>query len=144
MTGLGKLGCNEAFLTLGSYRFEPLVLFYERLLEQKAQPYLPNRYAEFQLPGLRLGIFRPMVSHHLEFSQSSSSGMSVCLEVVDLEHAIAHLTALGCPPPGAITTASHGREIYAYDPDGNRLILHQSHSTPSGGFSSLNDRLPEA
>jgi hypothetical protein len=53
--------------------------------------------------------------------------MSLCLEVSDLEDAIAHITALGFPPPGEILTASHGREIYAYDPDGNRLILHQSH-----------------
>ncbi|MBD0267928.1 MAG: VOC family protein, partial [Cyanobacteria bacterium Co-bin8] len=48
-------------------------------------------------------------------------------EVVDLEGAIAHLTTLGYPPPGPVMIASHGREIYAYDPDGNRLILHQSH-----------------
>ena len=45
----------------------------------------------------------------------------------NLETAISHLTSLGYPPPGEISTASHGQEIYAYDPDGNRLILHQSH-----------------
>jgi len=43
-----------------------------------------------------------------------------------LKEAIAYLTSLGYPPPGEITTASHGREIYAYDPMNNRLILHQS------------------
>jgi hypothetical protein len=52
--------------------------------------------------------------------------MSLCLEVTDLENAIAHVTALGYPPPGEIITGSHGREIYAYDPDRNRLIIHQS------------------
>jgi hypothetical protein len=36
--------------------------------------------------------------------------------------------ALGYPPPGEIITASHGREIYTYDPAGNRLILHQGRS----------------
>jgi hypothetical protein len=51
----------------------------------------------------------------------------MCLEVNNLEDVIAHLTDLGYPPPGEIAIASHGREIYAYDPDGNRLILHQSH-----------------
>ncbi|MGL4621884.1 MAG: VOC family protein, partial [Chroococcidiopsis sp.] len=35
-------------------------------------------------------------------------------------------TEIGCPPLGQIVTASHGREIYAYDPDGNRIILHQA------------------
>nr|WP_289501139.1 hypothetical protein [Gloeocapsopsis sp. IPPAS B-1203] len=52
--------------------------------------------------------------------------MSLCLEVSDLENAVAHLTSLGYPPLGETLTASHGKEIYAYDPQGNRLILHQS------------------
>ena len=46
--------------------------------------------------------------------------------VDNLERSINELAQLGYPPQGQITTASHGREIYAYDPDGNRLILHQS------------------
>ncbi|MEL6928818.1 MAG: VOC family protein, partial [Cyanobacteria bacterium J06600_6] len=43
-----------------------------------------------------------------------------------LEQAIACISKLGCPPPGEIITASHGREIYGYDPAQNRLILHES------------------
>ncbi|EDX77907.1 hypothetical protein MC7420_7645 [Coleofasciculus chthonoplastes PCC 7420] len=35
------------------------------------------------------------------------------------------MSNMGYPPPGEIIVASHGREIYAYDPNGNRLILHQ-------------------
>lgn len=137
------VGCREAFLTLGSRQFETVVQFYEGLLSQKSHPYWPNRYAELQLPGLRLSIFQPATEHKSEFSQSANSGMSLCLEVADLERAIAHLTALGYPPPGSIITASHGREIYAYDPDGNRLILHQTHANRSGGSSSLDDSLAE-
>jgi predicted enzyme related to lactoylglutathione lyase len=77
------------------------------------------------LPGLRLGIFKPKQTNESEFENSAKSGMSLCLEVRDLQQAIAHLTTLGYPPPGEIVTASHGREIYTYDPNGNRLILHQ-------------------
>lgn len=139
-----ELGCREAFLTLGSRQFEPLVRFYEGLFDQKAQPYSPDRYAEFNLPGLRLAIFRPAANHELGFGQSSSGGMSMCLEVADLEGAIAHLTALGYPPPGSVITASHGREIYAYDPDGNRLILHQAYAASSGDSSGLSDSLTKA
>jgi hypothetical protein len=51
--------------------------------------------------------------------------MALCLEVPNLEEAIAHLTSLGYPPTSTIITASHGREVYAADPDGNWLILHQ-------------------
>ncbi len=96
---------------------------------QEPKQYISNIYGEFQLPSLRLGIFRPQGMHRAEFENSAKNGMSLCLEVSDLAEAIAHLTVLGYPPPGEIlTAASHGREIYAYDPAGNRLILHQSNN----------------
>lgn len=116
---------TAALVTLASVDTAKLVLFYTQLLAQEPAAHIPNVYAEFQLPGLRLGIFRPKQMHRAEF-ESAKSGMSLCLEVNDLKGAIAHLNALGYPPPGEILTSSHGIEIYAYDPDGNRLILHQS------------------
>lgn len=116
---------QTAFVTLASVQIDRLVKFYEATLQQSANPYLPKKYAEFQLQGgLKLGIFQPQPTHQSEFSQPEKSAMSLCIEVADLESAIAQLTTLGYPPPGEIVTASHGQEIYAYDPDGNRLILH--------------------
>lgn len=117
--------CTDTLVTLATVNVETLVRFYTKFLGQEPVVYMLNAYAEFQLPGLRLGIFRPKETNRQEF-ESAKSGMSLCLEVSDLEGVIAHLTALGYPPPGKILTASHGREIYAYDPVGNRLILHQS------------------
>lgn len=118
---------TSALVTIASNNFDAVVDFYTKFLEISPQPYRAHVYAEFGLPGLRLGIFCPKASNRPEFGQSRQSGMSICLEVVEsLESAIDNLTRLGYPPPGDITTASHGREIYAYDPDGNRLILHQS------------------
>ena len=117
---------TSAFVTIASVNLDRTVDFYTQLLEIAPQGCIPNVYAEFYLPGLRLGIFCPHPRHRDEFSQPQQSGMSICLEVVSLEHAIAKLTQLGYPPPGVITIASHGREIYAYDPDSNRLILHQA------------------
>lgn len=119
---------TDAFVTLATADAETLVQFYHQLLNQEPKSYIPHVYAEFQLAGLRLGIFQPKQMHLEEFVKSIQSGMSLCLEVDNLEDAIAHLTRIGYPPPGEITTASHGREIYAYDPMGNRLILHQSHA----------------
>ncbi|PZV01674.1 MAG: glyoxalase [Leptolyngbya sp.] len=113
-------------MTLASENLERLVGFYNALLDQSAQPYQRDRYAEFQLPGLRLAIFKPKPDQSSQFAAPSSGAMSLCLEVADLYGAIAHLTHLGYAPPGPVLTASHGREVYAYDPDGNRLILHQS------------------
>ena len=117
---------KNAIATIAAAEFETLVGFYAQVLAQQPKPYIPNVYAQFQLSGLRLGIFKPKANHQNEFNNSVQCGMSLCLEVDNLEEAIAFLTSLGYPPPGEITTASHGREIYAYDPMNNRLILHQS------------------
>ncbi len=119
---------TAAFATLAATDIDTLVGFYAQLLAQEPKLYIPDVYADFQLSGLRFGIFKPKENHRVEFENSAQSGMSLCLEVDDLEKAIAHLTSIGYPPPGEITTASHGREIYAYDPANNRLILHQSKS----------------
>ena len=118
--------CTAAFVTLATSNFDSLVLFYTELWQQQPQIYRQNMYAEFQISGLRLGIFQPSQTNKSEFANSRNSPMSLCLEVEDLNSAIAHLTNIGYPPPGEIVTASHGKEVYAYDPDGNRLILHQS------------------
>ncbi|MBW4688433.1 MAG: VOC family protein [Komarekiella atlantica HA4396-MV6] len=117
---------TDAIATIAAINFEDLVSFYTKLLEQKPATLIPNVYAEFHLASLRLGIFKPKKIHESEFGSIVESKISLCLEVSNLEDAIAHLTALGYPPPGNISIASHGREIYAYDPDGNRLILHQT------------------
>jgi predicted enzyme related to lactoylglutathione lyase len=117
---------TDAFVTLATNDIENIVLFYTKFLREKPIKLIPNIYAEFQLGGVKLGIFQPKKTNESEFINSLKSKISLCLEVSNLEDAIAHLTALGYPPPGEITTASHGREIYAYDPDGNRIILHQS------------------
>jgi predicted enzyme related to lactoylglutathione lyase len=117
---------TSALVTIASSNFDAVVDFYTKFLEISPQQYRADVYAEFGLPGLRLGIFCPKASNRPEFGQSRQSGMSICLEVKNLESAIDRLARLGYPPPGDITIASHGREIYAYDPDGNRLILHQT------------------
>jgi predicted enzyme related to lactoylglutathione lyase len=120
------LGCQDAFVALGAIAFAEVVDFYRQLLSQDPNPYRAGIYAEFQLVGLRLGIFQPQAAHAKEFAHSAQSGLSLCLEVVNLEVAIAYVQALGYPVSGEITVASHGREIYIYDPAGNRLILHES------------------
>ncbi|MBU7583680.1 MAG: VOC family protein [Nostoc sp. TH1S01] len=117
---------TEVFVAIATVNLENLVDFYTQLFGEKPSTVIPNVYAEFQLTGLRLGIFHPKKSHKSEFANATKSKISLCFEVSNLEDAIAHLTNLGYPPPGEISIASHGREIYAYDPEGNRLILHEA------------------
>jgi hypothetical protein len=120
-----ELQFTDSFITIASVNIENLVDYYAQLLREKPISYIPNVYAEFQLPNLRLAIFKPKSTHATEFINAAQSKISLCLEVNNLENAIAHLTTIGYPPSASIITASHGREIYAYDPDGNRIILHE-------------------
>lgn len=117
------ISIQTAFVTLASEQLQDLVMFYQGLLGQEPRMYSPERYAEFMLPGLRLALFKP--SGGSEFA-GTAGRMSLCIEVEDLGGAIAALEQLGYPPPEGIMYASHGQEIYAYDPDGNRLIFHQA------------------
>ncbi|PSB54726.1 VOC family protein [Chamaesiphon polymorphus] len=117
---------TSALVTIASINFDRIVDFYTQFLEIAPDRSIPNVYAEFSIAGLKLGIFCPHPSNRQEFGHPQQSGMSMCLEVESLEDSIDKLAKLGYAPPGQITTASHGREIYAYDPDGNRLILHQA------------------
>ncbi|MBE9055706.1 VOC family protein [Sphaerospermopsis sp. LEGE 08334] len=118
---------NNVLVTIGTVNFDQLVNFYIQLLEQEPKKMIPNVYAEFNILSLTLGIFKAKKNDESEFVSNSKSPLSLCIEVSNLENAIAHLTSFGYPPPGKISIASHGREIYAYDPDGNRLILHQGY-----------------
>jgi predicted enzyme related to lactoylglutathione lyase len=117
--------CQEAFVALATSNLNELTKFYEALLQTSPTAFVANRYAEFAIAGLKLGLFQPQADHETEFDQPARAAMSLCFEVADLEGAIAHLTQLGQVPPDTITQTSHGHEVYAYDPDGNRLILHQ-------------------
>ncbi|WP_366914296.1 VOC family protein [Mastigocoleus sp. MO_188.B34] len=128
---------NEALVTIATIKLERIIDFYTQILGQQPKIYIPKVYAKFQVPGVNLGIFRPKDVHLSEFNNAAKGKISLCLEVSNLENAISRFTALGYPPPGEIITASHGREIYAYDPDGNRIILHQSIENPSTENGSI-------
>jgi predicted enzyme related to lactoylglutathione lyase len=111
-------------VTIAATDFDRVWKFYAHLLGQEPQPFTANVYAEFKLPGICLGIFRPKASHSFV---PGSGTMSLCLEVDDLEQAIAHAQIGHAASAAKIVTASHGREADVYDPEGNRIILHQSH-----------------
>jgi predicted enzyme related to lactoylglutathione lyase len=120
---------SAVFVALAAPDDQPLVAFYQALFDQAPQLWQPGRYAEFDLPGLKLGIFCPQSDHQPEFfgpDRPRCGSLSLCLEVEPLEAAIERLRAIGYPPTAPISQTSHGRELYAYDPAGNRLILHEA------------------
>ena len=118
----------DVYLALSTDNIQALTDFYSQLLQRKPDVYRTAVYAEFRLERLRIAIFKPKPERKPEFANSGSA-MSLCLEVENIDNAIANLTNMGFPPPGDIIEASHGKEIYAYDPDGNRLIIHQPKAT---------------
>lgn len=118
-----SLQYRSIFVALADPTGHRLTDFYQTLLAQQPAIYTPDRYSEFQLPGLRLSIFKP--KQDTPWTPSPSPQMSLCIEVDDLEGAIALLASLGYPPHSDIQLASHGREVYAYDPQGNSLILYE-------------------
>jgi catechol 2,3-dioxygenase-like lactoylglutathione lyase family enzyme len=120
------LNAVDTLVTIGAVNLECLVAFYSDLLGKSPVKHSPGVYAEFHFPALKLGLFAPKSPGLLQPARPPSMGMALCFEVADLKAAIAHLTALGYRPPGSIIHAAHGQEIYAYDPEGNGLILHQS------------------
>ncbi|OJW03495.1 MAG: hypothetical protein BGO49_11605 [Planctomycetales bacterium 71-10] len=113
-----------AFAAIGAEDFARAVAFYAAFLGREPDGRIRDSYAEFRLPTLRLAIFRPRAGGADDFRNppGSRAGLNLVLEVVDLARAAAEVERLGgaSSPP---FDAPHGREAYAHDPDGNRLIL---------------------
>jgi predicted enzyme related to lactoylglutathione lyase len=121
------LNYQRAWITIAPQDFAKSCDFYQQLLGKAPDRTLVRSdrliYAEFHLAGFNLGIYEPKGALN-----SGRSTLSLCFQVENLEEAIALVTSLGYPPPGEIMKPSHGREIYAFDPDDNRLILYQTNS----------------
>ncbi len=115
---------GSGLLAIATPNFSKMVTFYRQLLQQEPEPFQADRYAEFQLPNLCIALFPPKPDQQPEFSQAKLSPMSICLKLTDLDAAIAQLKTWHCPM-GEVAIASHGKEVYAYDPLGNRIILYQ-------------------
>jgi hypothetical protein len=116
---------TEIFAAIGTEQFDAVVAFYTALFGRAPDERIRDVYVAFRLPGLHLGIFRPREATAADFRNRPDrcGGLSLVLQVPRLEPAMAELTRLGSPPAGPVVTASHGREVYVHDPDGNRLIL---------------------
>ncbi|MDG3004450.1 VOC family protein [Paludisphaera mucosa] len=114
----------EAYTAIGSEDFERSIAFYSGLFGREPDERLGDVYGAFRMPGLHLGIFRPRRGGGGDFRNPTDrrGGLSLVLAVPSVERAAAEVGRLGGSASPAFET-SHGREAYAYDPDGNRLIL---------------------
>ena len=118
---------TEVFVAIGSENFDKAVAFYAAILGRGPDERTRDIHVAFHLPGFRLAIFKPRATHTDFFRNSPDrhSGLSLVLRVTSVERAAAELIRLGAPSPSPVIQTSLGREVYGYDPDGNRLILVQ-------------------
>ena len=118
---------TEVFVAIGSENFDKTVAFYVAVLGREPDERTRDIHVAFHLPGLRLAVFKPRAAHTAFFRNPPDrhSGLSLVLRVPNVERAAAELTRLGAPSPSPVIETSLGREVYGYDPDGNRLILVQ-------------------
>ena len=101
--------------SLRTARFSELLAFYTRLLGPPEKT-VSGKWARFKLPGCALVLWRQANMKPLD------GGIQLCLTVADLDQTcrlLNHQTD--------ISEASHGREAFLRDPDGNTLILYQPH-----------------
>ncbi|NJN87625.1 MAG: hypothetical protein HC881_16580 [Leptolyngbyaceae cyanobacterium SL_7_1] len=78
---LMSLEYSAVFVAIADRADEMLVKFYSQVFGIPPNPYLPHVYAEFQLAGLRLGVFQPKAEHQAEFAAATSGSVSLCIEV---------------------------------------------------------------
>ncbi|BAU13637.1 hypothetical protein LEP3755_41770 [Leptolyngbya sp. NIES-3755] len=115
---------QKAWTTIAAVEFDRSTNFYRHLFQQEPKIFTPAQYAEFETAGIRLGIYRPTVEESPEKAPITLfPAVSLCVQVEDLDKAIAHLEPEA--HVGEVRSVSHGREAYAYDPDGNRIILYE-------------------
>lgn len=116
---------QTAWVTIAAVKFDRSVQFYRRLFQQNPQIFTPEKYAEFAAFGIRLGIYRPTIEESPEKAPITLfPSVSLCVQIKHLESAIELLNQADAYV-GEIRAVSHGREAYAYDPDGNRIILYE-------------------
>jgi catechol 2,3-dioxygenase-like lactoylglutathione lyase family enzyme len=121
-----QLEYTEAFAAIGANHYAETVDFYRAVFGREPDERIRDIYVAFHLPGLKLGIFEPRAENRPEFENPTDahSSLNLVLRVPSVERARAELAARRPRrPPGEICDTNHGREFYAYDPEGNRLIL---------------------
>ncbi|EFH79847.1 VOC family protein [Ktedonobacter racemifer] len=111
-------------LAIAAINFNEMKEFYSKILQEEPIRHIKDVYVEFQLPELRIGLFKPRPDNRPEFMHDTRSTASIVLEVIDINDAANHFRSVGCSP-GKIIDTFHGKEFYAYDPAQNRLIVHQ-------------------
>jgi len=128
----GALQFTEAFTAIGASQFTATVDFYRTLFGREPDEFIGGRYVAFRMTGLHLGIFEPRLDNRPEFINSADlrGRLSLVLRVPDLDLARRQLASLTpARPPSPIQSTKHGREFFAYDPEGNRLIVVESPTT---------------
>ena len=110
---------DAVLFSLATTQFNGLLAFYRRLLGDPIQ-LAENKHATFALPGSRLVVWSS------QERVKPGNALELCLQVGNLEAAMAAVADWVVLE--SVNQASHGRETFFRDPDGNRIILYQPHA----------------
>lgn len=111
-------------ITLAVQNLAVMQTFYSALLGVMPHLAVSDRYVGFAVNGQRLGLFRPRQSEQQDW-RSTPGAWSLCLYVPDLQAACQTVLSAGGHIATKAIAEDYGRECYAQDPEGNRLILCQ-------------------
>lgn len=115
---------TDAFTAIVSENFDATIAFSTAVLgREPADAGRPGRI----LPagGFLPAIFRPRVGGAADFRNrhKRGGGLGLVLRGTDVERAAVEHMRLSGLEPSQVMESSNVREVYGYDPDGNRIIL---------------------
>lgn len=114
---------RRSLITVAVMDWQQSLTFYRNLLQLEPQVLQPGRYAEFRLADCTISLYKPRLEETPTAEGNPYPSLGICLHVDSLQAALAQLNLVN----HGIQASSHGREVYLYDPNGNRIILYEPH-----------------
>lgn len=110
-----------ALVALQARDFERAVAFYKEVLGLPMTFRHESYWAEFQAPGLAIGIAAAG-----DDAVVGGGTISLCFEVRAIDSVVAGLRSRGISFLGPVRDTFHGKEAYFTDSEGNPIVLHEA------------------
>jgi predicted enzyme related to lactoylglutathione lyase len=119
-----------ALVALQARDFERAVAFYKEVLGLPMTFRHESYWAEFQAPGLSIGIEAAG-----DDAVVGGGTISLCFEVRAIDNVVDGLRSRGISFLGPVRDTFHGKEAYFTDSEGNPIVLHESAGAAAGALA---------
>jgi predicted enzyme related to lactoylglutathione lyase len=119
-----------ALVALQARDFERAVAFYKEVLGLPMTFRHESYWAEFQAPGLSIGIEAAG-----DDAVVGGGTISLCFEVRAIDSVVDGLRSRGISFLGPVRDTFHGKEAYFTDSEGNPIVLHESAGAAAGALA---------